>query len=89
MCICTICRALPFIIISEIWFFIYIYRSNNSIPIFAWVTPSLLGQSVDYISGDGAIHLKQNKSVNTLRPRQNGRHFADDIISCISLNENI
>ena len=25
---------------------------------------------------------------NTLRPRQNGRHFADDIFKCIFLNEN-
>ena len=27
--------------------------------------------------------------VNTLRPRQNGRHFPDDIFKCISLNENM
>ena len=27
--------------------------------------------------------------VNTLRPRQNGRHFADDISKCIFLNENV
>ena len=27
--------------------------------------------------------------LNTLRPRQNGRHFADDIFKCIFLNENI
>ena len=27
--------------------------------------------------------------VNTLGPRQNGRHFADDIFKCIFLNENI
>ena len=27
-------------------------------------------------------------SFNTLRPRQNGRHFADDIFKCIFLNEN-
>ena len=27
--------------------------------------------------------------VNTLRPRQNGRHFADDIFKCILLNENV
>ena len=27
--------------------------------------------------------------VNTLRPRQNGRHFADAILKCILLNENI
>ena len=27
--------------------------------------------------------------VNSLRPRQNGRHFADDIFKCIFLNENV
>ena len=27
--------------------------------------------------------------VNTLRPRQNGRHIADDIFKCIFLNENV
>ena len=27
--------------------------------------------------------------VNTLRPRQNGRHFAEDIFKCILLNENV
>ena len=27
--------------------------------------------------------------LNTLRPRQNGRHFADDIFKCIILNENV
>ena len=27
--------------------------------------------------------------INTLRPRQNGRHFADDIFKCILLNENV
>ena len=26
---------------------------------------------------------------NTLRPRQNGRHFPDDIVTCIILNENV
>ena len=28
-------------------------------------------------------------SINTLRPRQNRRHFADDIFKCIFLNENV
>ena len=27
--------------------------------------------------------------INTLRPRQNGRHFADDIFKCIFLDENV
>ena len=26
---------------------------------------------------------------NTLRPRQDGRHFPDDIFKCIFLNENV
>ena len=26
---------------------------------------------------------------NSLRPRQNGRHFANDIFKCIFLNENV
>ena len=29
------------------------------------------------------------KAVNTLRPRQNGRHFADDISKRTFLNENV
>ena len=34
-------------------------------------------------SGDGKFEI------NTLRPRQYGRHFADDIFECIFLNENV
>ena len=28
-------------------------------------------------------------TLNTLRPRQNGRHFADDMFKCFFLNENV
>ena len=28
-------------------------------------------------------------AINTLRPRQDGRHFPDDIFKCIFLNENV
>ena len=31
--------------------------------------------------------LKTASRVNTLRPRQNGRHFPDDILKCIFMNE--
>ena len=31
----------------------------------------------------------QSFYIRTLRPRQNGRHFADDIFKCIFLNENV
>ena len=38
-----------------------------------------------------ALDLKYAKPpvVNSLRPRQNGRHFADDVFKCIFLNENL
>ena len=32
---------------------------------------------------------QNGRSFNTLRPRQNGRHFPDDIFKCIFLNENV
>ena len=34
-------------------------------------------------------HLHNFYSVNTLRPRQNGQHFADDIFKRIFFNENV
>ena len=38
----------------------------------------------------GMCHCSdQMLSFNTLRPRQNGRHFADDIFTCIFMNENV
>ena len=43
-------------------------------------------------SGLATNTLKPNLAqswVNTLRPRQNGRHFADDIFKWIFLNENV
>ena len=30
-----------------------------------------------------------NTGLNSLRPRRNRRHFADDIFKCILLNENV
>ena len=36
----------------------------------------------------GALATNLHNHFNTLRPRQNGRHFADDICKCIFLNEN-
>ena len=36
-----------------------------------------------------AIKRVSMNHFNSLRPRQNGRHFADDIFKCIFLNENV
>ena len=35
------------------------------------------------------VPVFENYTFNTLRPRQNGRHFADAILKCIFLNENV
>ena len=32
---------------------------------------------------------EQSDCLNTFGPRQNGRHFADDIFKCIFLDENV
>ena len=37
----------------------------------------------------GVVQLHLHSRLNTLRPRQNGRHFADDIFKRIFLNENV
>ena len=39
-------------------------------------------------SGKRCVHFNVT-AVNTLTPRQNGRHFADDIFKWIFLNENV
>ena len=44
-----------------------------------------------YLKGDSGDAFKGHwtgSSVNTLRPRQDGRHFPDDIFKCVFLNEN-
>ena len=35
------------------------------------------------------LHENVPHIINTLRPRQNGRHFPDDVYKCIFLNENV
>ena len=49
-----------------------------------------LGDSRDQgLCRHGSYLFLQLQCVNTLRPRQNGRHFPDDISKCIFLNENV
>ena len=41
------------------------------------------------VKGTSDWHFIQIIVINTLRPRQDGRHFPDDILKCIFLNENV
>ena len=35
------------------------------------------------------VRISSSRYINPLRPRQNGRHFPDDIFRCIFMNENV
>ena len=45
--------------------------------------------SSDSLTSYRNAHLRFYSFANTLRPRQNGRHFRDNIFKCIFLNENV
>ena len=48
----------------------------------------MLGLKLIHVSKRGPW-TQSERPFNTMRPRQNGRHFADDIFKCIFLNENV
>ena len=41
------------------------------------------------VGGPGNPRQEYCQVFNTLRPRQNGRHFSDDIFKCIFLDEDL
>ena len=55
-------------------------EGTSEFPCFICYWPLL----VESISG-----FYSNRSINTLRPRQDGRYFADDVLKYIFLNENV
>ena len=53
------------------------------------IRPWLVTESEKYDCFRIAFVLPKGQYLNTLMPRQNGRHFADDIFKWIFLNENV
>ena len=45
--------------------------------------------SSEIIEDEGSRRACEDHILNTLRPRQNGRHFADDTFKSIFINENV
>ena len=68
--------------------------SINNIPalvqIMAWRRPGdkLLSEPM-MVSSSTHICVTRPQWVNTLRPRQNGHHFAEDVFKCIFLKKNV
>ena len=69
---------------------IYVYPHGcSSVSKFAWnVLRKIKWLWVDWFCLNSHKYEKVTY-LNTLRPRQNGHHFADDIFKCIFLNENV
>ena len=70
---------------------IYIFHRNIFVLIHDWMFSLgsiLQSNNIGLCQWFGAEHPASHY-LNTLRPRQNGRHFADDIFKSIFLNENV
>ena len=77
------------------------YYLNQCCIIVNWTVTNKLQWNFNQIQklSFAKMHLKKSSAkrcpfcpeglINTLRPRQNGRHFPDDIFKCIFLNENV
>ena len=59
-----------------------IYQNKENI-LCSSIKINTFGELGEHIEAETRIRL------NTLRPRQDGRHFPDDIFKCICLNENV
>ena len=67
---------------------------ENALSVTEWPSlekPSVIGGPPHPHKGlvIGSSFIRCRLGINTLRPRQNGRHFADDIFKSIFLNENV
>ena len=54
-----------------------------------FLTVRIMKQSQPAPAGNNKWVVQLTSFINSLRPRQNGPHFADDILKCIFLNENV
>ena len=76
--------------LSEIWFSQCMITISIvfTLPFQLSITFQIIGGSPKFFSGHAVFPIHTFMPLNTLRPRQNGRHFADDIFNCIFSNEN-
>ena len=87
----------PYLVLSgELWSVFYEYFNRNwscykgLLMYFGdWLGAERV--TIHYQANDGGVQQCSHTSTgfNTLRPGQNGRHFADDIFKCIFLNKNV
>ena len=65
-------------------------RLTESYVSFWYLNTTVDGQQWSmFCQSSSVTSLTLSYTINTLRPRQNGRHFPDDSFKCIFLNENV
>ena len=66
-----------------------LWTNGGVVKIWAHQPPPLciLDASIPLFDSDD--HIQNKVRVNTMRPKQSGIHFEDDIFKCIFLNENV
>ena len=77
------------LLVLEIWRYIFLALTHQcyeqTIP---HVARTAIAASFN-IPPYAGTSLGPGSTLNSLRPRQNGRHFADNVFKCIVLNENV
>ena len=81
-CLCPSSFFLPWCIVPSITQFHDPVHPKKSVPIRNLILPRCSRHHSTIL--EGPFH----RNINTLRPRQNGRQFPDDILKWIFLNEN-
>ena len=82
--------------VSDIWKTVeiptdHVSIMNCSLPVILcrWEDPQPTTVSINHMADTASQFSVVWWVLNTLRPRQNGRHFPDDILKCILFNENV
>ena len=68
---------------SYLWVHVVHFQYSPSLCQWQWDNRMIVSMSVKW-----SWKILAKLTINTLRPRQDGRYFADDILKCIFLNEN-
>ena len=92
----TLANCSPFILRQDPWRLVWLSRKDSwqSRPTYTgWVKVTVTWRGwrvadIDRMS-NGCWPTKAKDEFNTLRLKQNGRHFPDDIFECIFLKENV
>ena len=75
-------------IINHHWFMAWCGRSAKPLTVPMLTHCQLDPYNQTSVKSDGKYKHVYSKQIDTLRPRQNGHHFPDNIFKCIFLNNN-